>query len=170
MSRAAALALGTVLCCPVVGTALSISSVLAPAFILPDAQGRAFALASVLGRERLLVLAAPPAAYLATLRLRRAQLRDRDLRVLALLPPGDSRLRAPSTAQVTLLADSGGQVAARLGLARLNLARLNLGAGLLIGKDRGIKARYATLPSLQQVLITIDGMPMRQQERQQRGR
>ena len=58
----------------------------------------------------------------------------------------------------SLLADLGGRVAARYGRAAL------------IGKDRGVKASYASPPSLSTVQGLIDTMPMRQQERRARGR
>ena len=35
---------------------------------------------------------------------------------------------------------------------------------LLIGKDGGVKARYAAVPSLDTIFAVIDGMPMRRRE------
>ncbi|WP_425145574.1 DUF4174 domain-containing protein [Deinococcus sp.] len=86
-----------------------------------------------------------------------AVLKNYDLHVVALLPPGDAGLKRPPSAALTLLADPGGRVAARYGKAAL------------IGKDGGVKASYATPPSLTAVLALIDTMPMRQQEGRSRG-
>ncbi len=130
----------------------------APTFTLPDAAGRPWKLADHLGRERLLVVSRPPAAYLDEMAAQAGLLRDRDLRVVALLAPGDAALKRPSTATLTLLADPGGRVAAQYGRAAF------------IGKDRGVKASYSAPPSLSDVLALIDTMPMRQQEQRMRGR
>ena len=130
----------------------------APGFVLNDALGLPWALSAHLGRERFLIVSRPSAAYLAEVRRQDAALQVRDLRVVALLPPGDARLKGPQTLTLTLLADPGGKVAAQYGPAAL------------IGKDTGIKARYAAPPDLSAVLDTVDGMPMRQQERRVRGR
>ena len=129
-----------------------------PAFTLPDALGQPWKLADHLGRERLLVVSQPSAAYLDEIVRQAGLLRDRDLRVVALALPGDPALKRPSTATLTLLADPGGKVAARYGRAAL------------IGKDRGVKAVYTTFPDLNNVLGLIDTMPMRQQEQRTRGR
>lgn len=128
----------------------------APTFTLSDAKGQPWRLADHLGRERLLVVSAPTATYLGELATQAELLRDRDLRVVALLPPGDPELKRPSTATLTLLADPGGRVAAWYGRA------------VLVGKDRGVKASYALLPSLNTVLALIDAMPMRQREQRNR--
>ena len=130
----------------------------APAFALKDAAGRKWSLQNHLGRERLLIVPGPSAAYLAEVRRQDAALQVRDLRVVALLPPGDARLSGPSTSMLTLLVDPGGTV-----------ARL-YGPAALIGKDGGVKARSSALPALSAVLDTVDGMPMRQQERRERGK
>ncbi|WP_161883285.1 DUF4174 domain-containing protein [Deinococcus alpinitundrae] len=129
-----------------------------PAFVLSDAAGKSWSLQAHLGRERLLIVSSPSAAYLAEVRRQDAALQVRDLRVVALLPPGDARFDGPRTLMLTLLADPGGSVAAQYGPAAL------------IGKDTGVKARYAAPPALGAVLGTIDSMPMRQQERRERGR
>ncbi|CAM3513623.1 DUF4174 domain-containing protein [Deinococcus frigens] len=131
---------------------------LALGFTLQTAQGQPWSLADVLSKERLLILSDPPASYLAEVRRQDAALQVRDLRVVALLPPGDARLNGPGTLMVTLLADPGGRVGAPYGRAAL------------IGKDTGIKARYTTFPALNTVAALIDTMPMRQQERRARGR
>ncbi|GAA4015411.1 hypothetical protein GCM10022631_29340 [Deinococcus rubellus] len=138
--------------------ALSGAAASSPAFVLRDAAGREWALQSHLGRERLLIVSRPSAAYLAEVRLQDAALQVRDLRVVALLPPSDAGLNGPVTLMLTLLADPGGKVAAQYGPAAL------------IGKDKGVKARYPAPPALSAVLGTVDAMPMRQQERRERGR
>lgn len=130
----------------------------APAFTLADAKGQPWHLADHLGRERILVVPRPGARYLDDVTQQAGLLRDRDLRVVALLSPGDPALKRPQTAALTLLSDPGGRVAARYGQS------------VLIGKDRGVKALYPAPPSLSAVLELVDAMPMRQQERQQRGR
>lgn len=130
----------------------------AASFTLQTAQGQPWSLASVLGKERILIVNNPPAAYLAEARRRDASLQVRDLRVVALLPSGDARLNGPQTPMLTLLADPGGRVGTQYGRAAL------------IGKDTGIKARYKTFPALNTVAALIDTMPMRRQERQERGR
>lgn len=86
------------------------------------------------------------------------ELQVRDLRVVALLPPNDARLNGPQTLTLTLLADPAGAVAQQYGPATL------------IGKDGGVKARYTAPPALKTVLRLVDSMPMRQQERRERGR
>lgn len=138
--------------------ALSASLASAAPFTLQTAQGQPWALASVLGRERILIVSNPPATYLAEVRRQDAALQVRDLRVVALLPPGDARLNGPQTPMLTLLADPGGTVGAQYGPAAL------------IGKDTGIKARYRTFPALNTVAALIDTMPMRRQEQRERGR
>ncbi len=130
----------------------------APGFVLNDAAGQPWALSAHLGRERLLIVSRPPSAYLDEVRRQDAALQVRDLRVVALLPPGDARLGGPPTLSLTLLLDPGGKVASGYGPAAL------------IGKDGGVKARYGAPPQLQTVLGTVDSMPMRQQERRVRGR
>ncbi|GGR44294.1 hypothetical protein GCM10008959_01570 [Deinococcus seoulensis] len=127
-------------------------------FTLGDSAGRPWSLSSALGRERILIVRNPSAAYLNTVRAQDTALQVRDLRVVALLPPDDARLNGPRTLMLTLLADPGGRIGAQYGPATL------------IGKDRGIKARYPAPPALNTVAALIDTMPMRQQERQQRGR
>ena len=129
----------------------------APRFTLADSAGQPWSLAAHLGRERLLLLAAPSIAELDGWARQAALLANYDLRVVALLLPGDARLNRPPSPALTLLADPGGRVAARVGRAAL------------IGKDGGVKASYATPPSLTAVLALIDTMPMRQQERRSRG-
>ena len=140
--------------------AAAVSSLAAasPAFVLGDAAGRSWSLQAHLGRERLLIVSSPSAAYLAEVRRQDAALQVRDLRVVALLPPGDARLNGPASLMLTSLADPGGEVAAQYGPA------------VLIGKDGGVKARYPAPPALSAVLDTVDAMPMRQQERRERGR
>ncbi|MDV6374452.1 DUF4174 domain-containing protein [Deinococcus arenicola] len=130
---------------------------LALGFTLQTGQGQPWSLASVLGKERILIVNNPPAAYLAEARRQDASLQVRDLRVVALLPPGDARLNGPRTLMLTLLADPGGRIGAQYGRAAL------------IGKDTGIKARYKTLPALNTVAALVDTMPMRRQERGERG-
>ncbi|CAM4438626.1 DUF4174 domain-containing protein [Deinococcus marmoris] len=131
---------------------------LALGFTLQTAQGQPWSLSSVLGKERVLIVSNPPIAYLAEARRQDAELQVRDLRVVALLPPGDARLNGPKTLMLTLLADPGGTVGAQYGRAAL------------IGKDTGIKARYQTFPALNTVAALVDTMPMRRQEQRVRGR
>ena len=40
---------------------------------------------------------------------------------------------------------------------------------VLVGKDGGVKARYAKAPDLDDVFSLIDGMPMRRSEMRERG-
>ncbi|OLV15482.1 DUF4174 domain-containing protein [Deinococcus marmoris] len=131
---------------------------LALGFTLQTAQGQPWSLAGVLGKERVLIVSNPPAAYLAGVRRQDAELQVRDLRVVALLPPGDARLNGPAALMLTLLADPGGKVGAQYGRAAL------------IGKDTGIKAHYQTFPALNTVAALVDTMPMRRQEQRVRGR
>ncbi len=140
--------------------AVALSAGLADAapFTLQTPQGQPWSLSSVLGRERVLIVSNPPAAYLTEVRRQDTDLQVRDLRVLALLPPGDARLNGPQSLMLTLLADPGGRVGAQYGRAAL------------IGKDAGIKARYQSFPALKTVAALIDTMPMRRQERRERGR
>lgn len=133
-----------------------------PAFVLRDAAGQNWSLQGHLGRERLLIVSGPSAAYLAEVRRRDVALQIRDLRVVALLPPGDARLNGPPTLTLTLLADPGGTVDSTVAA--------QYGPAALIGKDGGVKVRYPAPPTLSAVLNTVDGMPMRQQERRERGR
>ena len=140
--------------------ALALSAGMADAapFTLQTAQGQPWSLASVLGKERVLIVSNPPATYLAEVRRQDAALQMRDLRVVALLPPGDARLNGPQTLMLTLLADPGGRVGAGYGRAAL------------IGKDTGVKARYQSFPALNTVAALIDTMPMRRQEQRMRER
>ncbi|MGY2894551.1 DUF4174 domain-containing protein [Deinococcus sp. UYEF24] len=130
----------------------------APTFTLIDGKGQPWKLTDHLGRERLLVVGAPSAAYLDEIVRQTGLLQDRDLRVVVLVLPGDAALKRRGSPMLTVLSDPGGRVAARYGRA------------VLIGKDRGVKASYASLPSLNAVLGLIDTMPMRQQEQRTRGR
>ncbi len=130
----------------------------AAAFTLQTAQGQPWSLAGVLDRERILIVNNPLASYLVAARRQDPELQVRDLRVVALLPPGDARLNGPAALMLTLLADPGGKVGAQYGRAAL------------IGKDTGIKARYQTFPTLNSVAALVDTMPMRRQERGERGR
>ena len=138
--------------------ALSAGLADAASFTLQTPQDQPWSLSSVLGRERVLIVSNPPAAYLTEVRRQDSDLQVRDLRVVALLPPGDARLNGPQSLMLTLLADPGGRVGAQYGRAAL------------IGKDTGIKARYQTFPALNTVVALVDTMPMRQQERRERGR
>jgi hypothetical protein len=130
----------------------------APTFTLADGKGQPWKLADHLGRERLLVVGAPSVAYLDDLVRQAGLLQDRDLRVVALVPPGDAALKRSPSPMLTVLSDPGGRVSARSGRA------------VLIGKDRSVKASYASFPSLNAVLGLIDTMPTRQQEQRTRGR
>ena len=136
---------------------LALAAIASP-FTLGDSAGRPWSLSSALGRERILIVRNPSAAYLNAVRAQDTALQVRDLRVVALLPPDDARLNGPRTLMLTLLADPGGRIGAQYGPATL------------IGKDRGIKARYPAPPALNPGGALIDTMPMRQQERPQRGR
>jgi Domain of unknown function (DUF4174) len=126
-------------------------------FVLRDGAGKSWALAEHLGRERLLFVVSPSAAYLAEIQRQDTALQLRDLRVVALLPPGDPRLKTRSALMLSLLADPGGNIASQYGPASL------------VGKDGGVKAYYKSPPALPAVLGTVDAMPMRQQERRVRG-
>ena len=130
----------------------------APTFTLADGKGQPWKLANHLRRERLLILAAPSAADLDETVRQTGLLYDRDLRVVALVAPGDAALKRSPSLMLTVLSDPGGRVSARSGRA------------VLIGKDRSVKASYASFPSLNAVLGLIDTMPMRQQEQRTRGR
>ncbi|THF71572.1 DUF4174 domain-containing protein [Deinococcus sp. Arct2-2] len=130
----------------------------AASFTLPTAQRQVWSLGQALWRERVLIVRNPPAAYLQAMRRQDAELQVRDLRIVALLPPGDPRLTGPHTLMLTLLVDEGGKVGKQYGPATL------------IGKDGGVKAKYGVLPTLQTVNALIDTMPMRQQEQRVRGR
>ncbi len=138
--------------------ALSAGLAEAAAFTLQTAQGQPWSLAGVLGRERVLIVNNPPASYLDEARRQDTELQVPDLRVVALLPPGDARLKGPVALMLTLLADPGGKVGAQYGRA------------VLIGKDTGIKVRYQTFPALNTVAALVDTMPMRRQEQRVRGR
>ena len=135
----------------------SLSGSLAAAFVLRDGAGRNWALQDHLGRERLLLVVDPSAAYLDAVRRQDAALQVRDLRVVALLAPGDARLNRAPSLMLSLLADPGGKVGAQYGPASL------------LGKDGTIKAFYRSPPALGAVMATVDQMPMRVQERRTRG-
>ncbi|MFB9993154.1 DUF4174 domain-containing protein [Deinococcus oregonensis] len=130
----------------------------AASFTLPTAQHRPWSLSQAMWRERVLIVRNPPAAYLQEMRRQDTELQVRDLRVVALPPPGDARLKGPPTLMLTLLVDEEGRVGQQFGPAAL------------VGKDGGVKARYSTLPTLNTVNALIDTMPMRRQEQQERGR
>lgn len=129
-----------------------------PTFTLPTAQNQAWSLSQSVGRERVLIVRNPSAAYLQEMRRQDTELQVRDLRIVALLPPADARLNGPRTLMLTLLVDAGGKVGQQYGPATL------------MGKDGGVKAKYKALPTLKTVNALIDTMPMRQQERRVRGR
>jgi hypothetical protein len=58
------------------------------------------------------------------------------------------------------------------GIVALLRARLDVAAGeygvFLIGKDGGVKGRYAETPVLEEIFALIDGMPMRRAEMRSR--
>ncbi len=132
-----------------------------PDFTLKAADGQTVHLRSVLGRSRLLIALAPDEAALREVQAAAQGYLDRDLRVLAVVPPGATLLTVPWAAPITVLSDPGGKVQAAYGGAKRSY---------LIGKDGGIKGVYGGLPGAQELFATIDGMPMRQQERRERGR
>ena len=129
----------------------------APTFTLADGKGQPWKLADHLGRERLLVVSAPSAVYLDDILRQTGLLQERDLQVVDLVVPGDAALKREVGPMLTVLSGPEGKVAVRYGRA------------VLIGKDRGVKASYASLPGLNAVLGLIDVMPMRQQEQLTRG-
>ncbi|UQN09615.1 DUF4174 domain-containing protein [Deinococcus sp. QL22] len=130
----------------------------AASLTLPTAQNQTWSLSQALWRERVLIVRNPSAAYLQEMRRQDAELQVRDLRIVALLPPADARLNGPRTLTLTLLVDAGGKVGQQFSPATL------------VGKDGGVKATYKSLPTLQTVNALIDTMPMRLQERRERGR
>ena len=132
-----------------------------PDFTLKAANGQPVQLRSLLGRSRLLIAFAPDEAALRHVARSAQGYLDRDLRVLAVVPPGSKLLDEKWAAPITLLPDPGAKVQAAYGGA---------GRAYLIGKDGGIKGVYGGLPEASELFATIDGMPMRQQERRERGR
>lgn len=104
----------------------------AAAFTLPTSQSQPWSLRQAVGRERVLIVRNPPAAYLQEMRRQDIELQVRDLRVVALLPPDDVWLKGTTTLMLTLLIDQGGKVGRQYGLATL------------IGKDSGVKGKYKT--------------------------
>lgn len=86
------------------------------------------------------------------------ELNDRDMVIGWILERGESRLGEASIDSAT-----AGAIRSRLRI------RQGAFAAVLIGKDGGVKARYAKAPELKEVFVLIDGMPMRRSEMRQRG-
>ncbi len=85
------------------------------------------------------------------------ELQDRDMLIGWILEHGERRLGESSI-------DSTMADALR---SRLRIREGDF-AAVLIGKDGGVKARYAKAPDLSEVFSLIDGMPMRRSEMRQR--
>ena len=86
------------------------------------------------------------------------ELRDRDMVIGWILERGEGRL-----GEAFLDAMSADALRSRLRIRQGEFA------AVLIGKDGGVKARYAKAPDLEEVFALIDGMPMRRSEMRQRG-
>ncbi len=85
------------------------------------------------------------------------ELDDRDLVVGFSFRDGESRLgdRALPDAEAHAL-------------RQMQPSAANDFAVILVGKDGGVKARYADVPSLEEIFVLIDGMPMRRSEMRSR--
>ncbi|UCH47326.1 MAG: DUF4174 domain-containing protein [Betaproteobacteria bacterium] len=92
------------------------------------------------------------------LRASACELTDRDMVIGWILERGESRLGATPI-------DSRTANALR---SHLQVREGNF-AAVLVGKDGGVKARYAKAPNLEEVFSLIDGMPMRRSEMRERG-
>ena len=86
------------------------------------------------------------------------ELADRDMVIGWIMEVGESRLGAD-------------RVDSRTAEALRSRLRIREGdfAAVLIGKDGGVKARYAKAPNLDEVFSLVDGMPMRRAEILERG-
>lgn len=133
-----------------------------PAFALPDSAGRAVSLKSFLGPRRIVLLFAPTRSYLDAVRRERDQFADRDLTVLAILPPGSALAKEADTAPVQTLLDQGDDVARVYGAAD------GQPAFYLIGKDGHIAMARRNYPSTAELFAVIDAMPMRRAEMRER--
>lgn len=86
------------------------------------------------------------------------ELTDRDMVIGWILERGESRF-----GEVIIDATTADALRSRLGIEDGDFA------AVLVGKDGGVKARYAKAPDLNDVFALIDGMPMRRSEMRQRG-
>ncbi len=141
-----------------------------PTFTLPDTQGTPVAMDTFLRHKRIVVLAIPAGAglqgttFLRSVQKNRAGFDERDLVVLALVPPQSVLSKEFDVTPVHMLQDKDGKVARAYG------GSSGSPAFYLIGKDGGIKLARRTFPSLRELFGTIDAMPMRQEEAGRRGR
>lgn len=85
------------------------------------------------------------------------EIEDRDMVIGWIFEEGESRLGATG-----ISSRAGDNIRARLRVRRGEFT------AVLVGKDGGVKARYAKAPDLQDVFSLIDGMPMRRSEMRQR--
>ena len=97
------------------------------------------------------------AAFEETIASATCELDDRDLVVGYSFSEGNSRLgdRELSETDADALRQMHPSAPAGFGV-------------MLIGKDGGVKARYADVPSLEEIFALIDGMPMRRSEMRSR--
>lgn len=86
------------------------------------------------------------------------ELTDRDMVIGWILERGERRL-----GEAPLDSKAADELRSRLRMRQGEFA------AVLIGKDGGVKARYAKAPDLAEVFALIDGMPMRRSEMRQRG-
>lgn len=141
-----------------------------PLFTLPDTQGQSVRLDTFLRRKRIVLLAIPAGpglqgtAFLRAAREHRAEFDARDLVVLALAPPQSPLFPSFDASPVHMLHDANARIAHAYG------GSSGTPAFYLIGKDGGIKLASRTFPSLRELFAAIDAMPMRREERSQRGR
>ncbi len=135
-----------------------------PVFTLPDGAGRLISLQSFLGPRRIVLLFGPSAAYLKAVEAESAQFEDRDLTVLAILPPDAAMPAGSSVGFIHTLRDTDGRVAQEYS------ATDGKPAFYLIGKDGHIAVARHGYPANKELFGIIDAMPMRRREMRERHR
>jgi peroxiredoxin len=132
-----------------------------PTFTLPHEAGRPVSLRTFLGSRRIVLLFSPSQRDLDTIQSQRTPFSDRDLTVLAVVPPGSPLTAEPGPIHV--LTDPEGKVAKKYG------ASDGRPAFYLIGKDGHIAMAQHEFPAPHTLFGIIDAMPMRRQEMRERG-
>ena len=133
-------------------------------FRLSDSRGQEKALAEFLGRRRVVLIFNPDAAYFDALSGHQDGLIERDMVVLAILPPAHPLSSRPASPPLWVLTDGGGRMAAVYGVPT------DGPFFCLIGKDGTVKQAGQNLPTPAELFETIDAMPMRRQEVRERER
>lgn len=133
-----------------------------PRFALRDSGGKRRDLTAFLGRDRIVIVFAPDAAWIRAARAARNEFVERDLSLLIIAPPDSPTAREATVPPLYFLADDEGSTARAYGALP--------GAAMfyLVGKDRTIKMARRGCPANGELFAVIDAMPMRRREMRER--